>query len=279
MADSAGIQGIGIWTLPYDGFVVRSQLQQNNMAVVSLALEHGLFDRQTPLASARIQHFRGQYDSNDDLPGARALYLECRTSEEQIRAVAATPLRTAETGSAELPTAEQKALHERRMANIQFLMRRTKENASYWLGLMAFDRAEYGVSIDFLEKRLLQITPETQWKSGAIYNLGRAYEARGHATNSPEDLRRAIELYESLLDAPVAAASHLRARSLHRELNPAVDAPDTNPSLTEPSSREEPAQDENAGVPQTQMPADTKDLSTTDTSTEREGSSGQAEQP
>ena len=65
-----GVQGVGIWTLPYDGFVVRNRLQQNNMAVVSLALEHSLFDRQTPLASARILHFRGQYDSDDDRPGA-----------------------------------------------------------------------------------------------------------------------------------------------------------------------------------------------------------------
>ncbi len=231
LAKVEGIQGVGIWTLPYDGFVVRNRLQQDDMAVVSLALEHGLFDRQTPLAAARIMHFRGQYDSNDDRLGASALYLECCAAERQILSVADTPFRNPAAGQTDAtPTSEQLAAHQRRLANVQYLMRRTKENASYWLGLMNFDRAEYGVSIDFLEKRLLQIAPDTQWKPGAIYNLGRAYEARGRATDSRADLEHAQQVYKSLQNDPMVAACHLRARSLQQELQPTANDTSANNS-------------------------------------------------
>jgi tetratricopeptide (TPR) repeat protein len=252
LADSVGVQGVGIWTLPYDGFVVRSRIQQNNLAVMTLALEHSLFDRQTPLAAARILHLRGQYDSTDDRSGAQALYLECRTPEQQIRAVESLPIRTATGEPSAAPTPQEMAAHERRVANLQFLMRRTKENASLWLGLMAYDRGAYDVSIDFLERRLLQLTPDTPWQATALYNLGRAYEARGHQQNDPADLQQARQRYESVVDSPLAAACQLRARALQQELQPTD--PGSPPAAAE--SDESPGPQTTAPAPADEAPAD-----------------------
>jgi hypothetical protein len=219
LADCEGIERVGLWTMPYDSFILRGRLQENQLGLVSLAHEHSLFDRRTPLAPARILHLRGQYDNHEDDVGARALYLDCRASEQQIRSVAELPLRTSEGEQQAPPTAEQQAAHQRQLASIQAMMHRTKENASYWLGLMAYDRGEYGVSIDWLEVRLLQISPETVWKAGAIYNLGRAYEARGRADGQIADLKRALELYSSSTLSPNHAACQWRAQQLAKEVN------------------------------------------------------------
>jgi hypothetical protein len=240
LSESPGVQGVGIWTLPYDGFVVRSRLQRNQAGVIGLALEHSLFDRQrTPLAPARILQFRGKYESDDEGPGARALYLECRASQEQIRSLGEIPFGGADGGATPPATDEQLAVHKQRLATIQQLMRRTKENASYWLGLMAFDRGEYGVSIDFLDKRLQKISPDTIWRPGAAYNLGRAYEARGHKNQSDADLRLAQQWYESLKDSPVAAACRWRALRLRQDLAPDEAPPDNDKSSAQTSDATE----------------------------------------
>jgi tetratricopeptide (TPR) repeat protein len=218
LGDNDRIQHVGIWTMPYEGFIVRNRLQQNQQGFARLALEHSLFDgRQTPLFRARLLHLRGQYEDREDRPGARSLYLDCRPTEQQIRAVADIPLRTAEGEPAAAATAEQKELHRRRLEAVQVMMSRTKENATYWLGLMALDRGQYDVSIDFLE-RLLKISPNTPWQPGARYNLARAFEARGRASGQTADLNRAHEIYSSQTLTPTAAACQLRAKRLSAEL-------------------------------------------------------------
>ncbi|HEX5444075.1 MAG TPA: tetratricopeptide repeat protein [Pirellulales bacterium] len=54
-----------------------------------------------------------------------------------------------------------------------------KQDASYWLGLIAFQREDYPTAIDYLGKRTLEASPDGPWTSGAWYNLGRSYEALG----------------------------------------------------------------------------------------------------
>ena len=101
-----GIQAVAIWTLPYQGFAIRSQLQANPTGVVALALEHSLFDRRTPLLPARVMQFRGQLENTEDRPGARTLYLECRAPDEQIRQLTQIPLPTSPGPEQEAPSPE-----------------------------------------------------------------------------------------------------------------------------------------------------------------------------
>ena len=54
-----------------------------------------------------------------------------------------------------------------------------KEDASYWLGLIAFEQKNYPVAIDYFSRRTLDATPDGPWTDGAHYNLGRTYEALG----------------------------------------------------------------------------------------------------
>ena len=58
-------------------------------------------------------------------------------------------------------------------------MVRTKQNASYWLGLIAFDAGDYRIASDYFEIRSLATDPGSIWAPGARYNLGRCEEAIG----------------------------------------------------------------------------------------------------
>jgi hypothetical protein len=88
-------------------------------------------------------------------------------------------------------------------------VRRGKMAASYWLGLLTFDTGQYDVTIDYLDRRILQAVPNGPWTSGARYNLGRAYESI-----------RQIKKAQALLQTGSSLQEHgnrLRARWIGQE--------------------------------------------------------------
>ncbi|HJT35799.1 MAG TPA: tetratricopeptide repeat protein [Pirellulales bacterium] len=87
--------------------------------------------------------------------------------------------------------------------------RTAKQDASYWLGLIALERQDYETAIDYFSKRTLEAYPEGPWTNGAHYNLARAYEASG----KPDE---AIEMYREV-DSPQRHGNLLRARKLKEE--------------------------------------------------------------
>jgi len=93
----------------------------------------------------------------------------------------------------------------------QLVYRRAKGDASYWLGLLSYDRGKYEVAADWLEKRTLKATPKGPWTAGAQYNLARTYEVLGK-------LAEAIELLEAD-DSPQRYGNLLRARRLQGQLD------------------------------------------------------------
>lgn len=84
--------------------------------------------------------------------------------------------------------------------------RTAKQDASYWLGLIALERQDYETAIDYFSKRTLEAYPEGPWTNGAHYNLARTYEALG----KPDE---AIEMYREA-DSPQRHGNLLRAKWL-----------------------------------------------------------------
>ncbi|MCE5267315.1 MAG: hypothetical protein LLG00_05465 [Planctomycetaceae bacterium] len=58
---------------------------------------------------------------------------------------------------------------------------RGKQDATYWLALIAYERGKHDAAIDYLTNRTRPslISAESLWARGARYNLGRTYEASG----------------------------------------------------------------------------------------------------
>lgn len=91
----------------------------------------------------------------------------------------------------------------------RYLVDHTRHDASYWLGLVAFERGRYVASVEHLKKRTLEASPDGHWTSGARYNLARCYEALGRTDE-------AIELYQSDT-SPQRHGNQLRARRLQQQ--------------------------------------------------------------
>ena len=63
---------------------------------------------------------------------------------------------------------------------------RGKQDASYWLGLVAFEQGNYPSAIDYFTQRTLAAIPNSPWLGGASYNTARAYEASGQPKQAQE---------------------------------------------------------------------------------------------
>jgi hypothetical protein len=83
-----------------------------------------------------------------------------------------------------------------------------KADASYWLGLLSYDRGNYEVALNWLGDRTLDVAANGRWADGARYNLARTQEALGNYAE-------AAKLLESdPADAPQRYGNLLRARRL-----------------------------------------------------------------
>jgi hypothetical protein len=82
-----------------------------------------------------------------------------------------------------------------------------KQDATYWLGLMAFQRRNFPSAIYWFQAKIIEAYPNCLWTNGARYNLARAYEVSG----KPD---MAILLYESNTASPGYLGDLLRAKWL-----------------------------------------------------------------
>ena len=132
----------------------------------------------SPLWKGRSRHLLGIYTGDS---GAIEAYQAARPAKSDL-------------DSAELPPEILEAYEK------------AKQHASYWLGLLAYDRGHYDTAVDYFAERTLAASPGGPWTEGARYNLARAYEAKGEveeaasqleASRSPQrhgDLLRARQL-------------------------------------------------------------------------------------
>ena len=168
-----------LWTLPYDTLLRRSQLdrRQIQQRLVALLPFYGVPG--TPLCKARMLHFAGKLGGTQ---GATVFYQRSRPPDRQLAAA---------------------QIHQMDKA----ILRQAKQNASYWMGLVAFERENYSSASDYFAQRTLNATPQGPWTPGAHYNLGRTHEAAGRPAE-------AIEQYRSDTTSPARFGNRLRARWL-----------------------------------------------------------------
>ncbi len=86
-----------------------------------------------------------------------------------------------------------------------------KQDATYWSGLIAYQRRNYATAIDYFTRRTQPplVYPDGPWTDGSCYNLARAYEA----SNQTE---RAILQYGANDASPGYLGNLLRAKWLEK---------------------------------------------------------------
>ena len=191
LADRPQIKEVRCWPFPYEFLKARGELKPGQPPPSAADLV--VFQAVEPLIRARILQFKGALDGPRS---AKAHYLNSRLSKQQV-------------ARSRMP-AEQKKIWQT-----------AKEDASYWLGLIAFEQKNYPVAVDYFSRRTLEATPDGPWTDGAHYNLGRTYEALGQ-------LEPAIELFQSDR-SPQKHGNRLRARRLKAQLTTAPTAEEESP--------------------------------------------------
>jgi tetratricopeptide (TPR) repeat protein len=189
LSGKPGIAAVRLWPLPYER--LRSVEQPTREYAERMVREMGPFQQTPQLWQGRVLDLLGRYESPNS---ASAMYQDARPSDATL---------SQQRGVAE----KQAQPQQRAMATFGVDMRAiAKQDASYWLGLLAFERGNYPAAIDYLNTRVLQAAPDGPWTFGARYNLGRTYEAQGQVD-------AAIRAYQSDY-SPQRHGNLLRAKRL-----------------------------------------------------------------
>jgi hypothetical protein len=149
------IVGGRLWNLPYRRLAEKfaatpAQVAQANQQINVFRLPT------RNLWKARVLHLMGRYTGPR---GAIHYYQLCRPSDQDIAEVLAA-------GKVDQQLAA--------------LARQAKQDAGYWLGLLAYERGLFETAIDYFRNRTLLAHPDGPWTDGSHYNLARSYEALGN---------------------------------------------------------------------------------------------------
>jgi tetratricopeptide (TPR) repeat protein len=210
LRDCPEIKGVRLWQVPLEAILYQYGKPLALSKDRGLAGQYAngdivLYMGGTTLLLGRNFHLQGQFENLDQVPGARKLYIDSRVPDEQRTLMYTSDQFRRAVGFVEqLPEDEQqkKAYLEMRVG----WMRRSKENASYWLGLTYYETGKYETAIEWLEGRVLKAPLPSPWMAGARYNVARSYEALGQ-------IDKAIALLEAD-DSPQQHGNKLRATRL-----------------------------------------------------------------
>jgi hypothetical protein len=212
-----GVTNVAIWPLPYDVMNYRRSHLQNESFMARLFASVQPFSGNTALANGRRLHIAGKWSSDPPEKGAKAYYLECRVPDAEIARPRfdASLREILDLPAGPLPDNPEflRQLESVQSARLRFF----KRHASYWLGLIAFEQQKFPVAVDYLQTRTLEANPGGAQEDGARYCLARVFEAQGLRDKDPQQLERAIELYESD-DSPQATGNKIRAKWLKESL-------------------------------------------------------------
>jgi tetratricopeptide (TPR) repeat protein len=216
---AAHASGSRLWPLPFAALRRRSELDARLVERRLVAMIPFYAIPAAPLHQGRILHLKGQFVAE---PGAIQCYQNARLSLEEIGAAQAKHAqeyfaaqfgRTSAAdrdGAQPLIQVEARALAETEARACLI----GKQNASYWLGLIAYEQGNYASAVDYFTKRTMEAMPNGPWTHGARYNLARTYEALGQG-------QKAVDEYAADLNAPNQNGNLLRARWLSALLDAA----------------------------------------------------------
>jgi hypothetical protein len=204
-----------LWGLPYHTLERRRQLSPPDVRRWLEAFLP-LFATARPLYKGRVLHLKGRFGEQ----GAIDCYYAARPTDEALAADEqkrwdAYYQKNLLPQINSLPPDKQEEaeqqLRQQALAAIRWetaVYRRAKLDASYWLGLIAFEQGNYRSAIDWFANRTLAAVPTGPWTPAARYNLGRSHEAAGQA-------QAAVEEYAVGSFSPLVYGNLLRARWLH----------------------------------------------------------------
>jgi hypothetical protein len=201
-----------IWTLPYERLAAQAKLGVKGKQRLAAEFEPFVvpFPREVKkkvemvpaLWKGRVLHLLGEFAGE---AGAMRYYQISRPSESGLARGPAIlqEERTDLRGKVTDDEWRQAANRYSQLAPV------AKQDASYWLGLIAFENQIYTTAADYFAKRTIDADVNSPWRAGALYNLARAEEALDQTDD-------AVSLYREI-DSPQRHGNLLRARWLEQK--------------------------------------------------------------
>jgi hypothetical protein len=138
-----------------------------DLAPLSVVVPAAPGQPERPLFVARVREFRGDLEGPT---GAKTAYLAARPSRASIAAATA-------------------ALPEPQAEPLRKMLARMKEDATYWLGVLALAEGDAATAVDYLQTMTLEAAPDSRWADAARTNLARALVALGRGSEAASVLR------------------------------------------------------------------------------------------
>ncbi|HVX10786.1 MAG TPA: tetratricopeptide repeat protein [Pirellulales bacterium] len=213
------VADVRLWPLPYERLADQARLGKSGRQRLAIDFEPFVvpFPKQVKkkvellpaLWKARVRHLLGEFVGED---GALRYYQLSRLADADMgRGPVLTPVEEEDLRGKVTPDEWQTAVnHYVHVAPV------AKHDASYWLGLIAFEQKNYKTAADHFSKRTLDVNQNSPWRSGALYNLARAQEALGLTSD-------AVEVYRQI-ESPQRHGNLLRARWLETKASPTKEA-------------------------------------------------------
>ena len=226
----AQLADIRLWQWPYEAIRRRSHLDSQGVFRRLMELMPFYADPAAPLRKGRMLYLGGAISGQDGAASALQLARPSNAElETNARVLAENYFKMSMDAIRKLPAAQQRAATARaeaaaiQLASQEGVVRvRAKQDASYWLGLIAAENHSYASAVDYFMQRTIQAWPNGPWTHGAYYNLGRVYER----TAEP---RKAVETFRSDTTSPSYAGNLVRANWLSR-LVPELKTLETKPA-------------------------------------------------
>ncbi len=154
-----GITRLKLWTIPWEAIAYeitsRDRREGSEIAKAEFLSKYGMYYNWTPIMQARQRHIRGIFESVDQQPGARDLYIMSRAPNREMNLVSASS------------------------EEIALVMQHAKEDATFFLALTHYEQGNYQLAAEWFRDRIVDGAADSPWLSAARYNLGRCYEAEG----------------------------------------------------------------------------------------------------
>lgn len=154
-----------------------------------------------PLLRGRTMHLKGRFTAEPGQPSATRAYLEARPSDRRLNEFGELAKKSGQAG-------------------LVALYQAARQDASYWLGLMAYEQNSLASATDYLAKYTLKAYPNGPWTPGATYNLARVYEAE-------KNYAEAIKLYRQKIALAAYPGGELRSKWLAELAK--IDLPEEKP--------------------------------------------------
>jgi tetratricopeptide (TPR) repeat protein len=216
LRENKHVTDVRLWTAPYESILAA----KNPNAQGELQKNLQPYQFQPVLMRGRLFQFKGSYEGEANQDGEKSatrFYQMVRVPEDAMEEVLgqiveqqllADPRFQQMRASGQLPQEQIDQLKEKAIEDGSKQWRVAKQHATYWLGLIAFERGHYPTAVDYLQRKTLEVSEDGPWTNGAHYNLARAFEAQGK-------FAEAIEHYRAD-QSPQRHGSQLRASWLEK---------------------------------------------------------------